>query len=256
VSETIPKPPYLGPYRLCKRGHADRHLSGYCRPCRASPEAKAYMKAYMKAYNATPEVKAYQKAYNATPEAKAYQKAYNATPERKARKKAYNATPEAKAYQKAYKATPERKAYMKAYQKAYNATPKAKAYQKAYKATPEGKANNSRSRHKKTGRGFPLHGHTPPKPADGLCENPHCRNGRVPGKRGLCPDHDHTLEHYNFRAWLCMSCNIGQGCLGENPSTLLWAAAKMLEKRGLDATDVIHVIERLEGPSPWPRAPT
>lgn len=50
----------------------------------------------------------------------------------------------------------------------------------------------------------------PTRARPGLCEN--C--GRLPGRKGMHVDHDHTLG--TFRGWLCSNCNTGLGKLGDN----------------------------------------
>jgi hypothetical protein len=59
----------------------------------------------------------------------------------------------------------------------------------------------------------------PTRPTPGVCE---CCD-QPPKKKGLALDHDH--ETGQFRGWLCTSCNIGLGMLGDSREGLERALA-------------------------------
>lgn len=63
-----------------------------------------------------------------------------------------------------------------------------------------------------------------PPPIDGLCD--HCFG--LPGKRGLCLDHDHATGR--FRGWLCSRCNMGFAIFRDNAEGLQHALDYMLRK--------------------------
>jgi hypothetical protein len=89
------------------------------------------------------------------------------------------------------------------------------AYDKRWRA----KVARERARAaQRKGRGAAI----PTRPAPEHCEN--C--GRLPGKRILHLDHDHKTG--KFRGWLCHSCNVGLGHLGDSIASVQSAIAYLI----------------------------
>jgi hypothetical protein len=96
----------------------------------------------------------------------------------------------------------------------------------AFKARKKAQAAGSRSRHRETiriasresgwrAKGLP----TPSRPMPELCD---CC-GRPPNaRRSLALDHCH--ETNVFRGWLCVTCNVGIGALGDSYEGVMRAA--------------------------------
>ena len=87
---------------------------------------------------------------------------------------------------------------------------KSKAYMKAYRQTPKGKKQSSLHHWKTQG----IHVEDMDILYKWYLEATNCENCGVEfvgGKRNRltkCVDHDHNLEFNNFRAFLCLSCNV------------------------------------------------
>jgi Recombination endonuclease VII len=114
--------------------------------------------------------------------------------------------PETKAYQKAYRAS-RREAARECNRKWHAAHPgKARAYAAAYRARhPERARKQSRLWQRKV-MGLP----EATRPCPSHCEL--CDRVLLAGK--FCLDHCHTTGV--FRGWLCSSCNLALGQLGDN----------------------------------------